>query len=503
MRRGDVTWQYGTKVNDKGRVRCNFCNKKMGDDDQKAEFDVQMERARIASIQELNYRQMEIQEMYGRRDSASSTRQPQEHVVPGRRGCGPSLLRSTCSRLKHSFSSRPFSNSRLDFYPQIGASIAEARPSVRGPTAKELAGPCLEAVVHDVDKHIALFKVCWPGTGVTIMTDGWKDKSHRGIVYHSSIDSSRKRHTERLIYAHLDKIVDEVRLENVVQVVTDNAVNYRKASLLLMERRLNLYWTPCAAHCINLMLKEIGKLKRVKYYILKSKLITRFIYTHTYLHALMREHCMREIVKESTTRFATAFLTIQSILINKVRLRSMIRSNEWQTDRAAMSQLGRQVETTLLDRRFWTRLWVLRLSDFDDKPAMGFLFDAMRCAMEAIFEKNIWNEDILEIVDLFLCLSVSTQWWTIHGIRTKQLQKIAVRILSQTCAASGYYTPINLDYIFMMDLVDEWVSLRTPLLDQDFLSGAVADMHDNVNLKQLTVLVSPVPVQTSPNLKTD
>ncbi|KAL4178967.1 hypothetical protein AMTRI_Chr13g117790 [Amborella trichopoda] len=30
MRRGDVTWQYGTKVNDKRRVRCNFCVKKMG-----------------------------------------------------------------------------------------------------------------------------------------------------------------------------------------------------------------------------------------------------------------------------------------------------------------------------------------------------------------------------------------------------------------------------------------------------------------------------------------
>ncbi|XP_020528331.1 uncharacterized protein LOC110007990 [Amborella trichopoda] len=30
-----------------------------------------------------------------------------------------------------------------------------------------------------------------------------------------------------------------------------------------------------------------------------------------------------------------------------------------------------------------------------------------------------------------------TQWWMIHGIRTKQLQNIAVRILSQTCAAAS------------------------------------------------------------------
>ncbi|KAL4204345.1 hypothetical protein AMTRI_Chr01g109300 [Amborella trichopoda] len=75
-----------------------------------------------------------------------------------------------------------------------------------------------------------------------------------------------------------------------------------------------------------------------------------------------------------------------------------------------MSQLGRQVETTFLDRRLWAGcnhvvyvteplVRVLRLSDSDDKPVMGFLFDAMRRAKEAIFENNIWNEEILEIVD--------------------------------------------------------------------------------------------------------
>ncbi|ERM96897.1 hypothetical protein AMTR_s00074p00067050 [Amborella trichopoda] len=42
--------------------------------------------------------------------------------------------------------------------------------------------------------------------------------------------------------------------------------------------------------------------------------------------------------------------------------------------------------------------------------------------------------------------------------------------------------PINLAYIFWRDFADERVSLRTPLLDQDFLSGAVTDMDDNVKV---------------------
>ncbi|ERN17315.1 hypothetical protein AMTR_s00037p00079420 [Amborella trichopoda] len=44
------------------------------------------------------------------------------------------------------------------------------------------------------------------------------------------------------------------------------------------------------------------------------------------------------------------------------------------------------------------------------------------------------------------------------------------------------YTSINHDYIFRRDVANEWVSLRTPLLNQYFFSRAVADIDDNVNI---------------------
>ncbi|KAL4192225.1 hypothetical protein AMTRI_Chr06g171260 [Amborella trichopoda] len=141
MRRGDVTWQYDTKVNDKGRVRCKFCSKEIGGGIYRLKVHLVWVKGNITGCkevppevkqqmlklitegkgkkvqrerdaEELNYRKMEIQEMYGRRDGASSSRQPQEHVVPSRGGCGPSLLRSTSSRLRRSFSSHPSSYCR-------------------------------------------------------------------------------------------------------------------------------------------------------------------------------------------------------------------------------------------------------------------------------------------------------------------------------------------------------------------------------------------------------
>lgn len=63
-----------------------------------------------------------------------------------------------------------------------------------------------------------------------------------------------------MLFKLLDEMVEEVGEKNVIQVVTDNASNYVKAGKLLEAKRPHLFWTPCAAHCIDLMLEDIGKI---------------------------------------------------------------------------------------------------------------------------------------------------------------------------------------------------------------------------------------------------
>jgi len=46
--------------------------------------------------------------------------------------------------------------------------------------------------------------------------------------------------------------------DNIIQIVTNNATNY-KARDLLMQKRKKLYWTPCATHCIDLILEDFEK----------------------------------------------------------------------------------------------------------------------------------------------------------------------------------------------------------------------------------------------------
>ena len=57
----------------------------------------------------------------------------------------------------------------------------------------------------------------------------------------------------------LDEVVDKIGEENVMQLVTDNAANYKLVGEMLMQKRKCLFWTPCAADCLDLMLEDFEK----------------------------------------------------------------------------------------------------------------------------------------------------------------------------------------------------------------------------------------------------
>jgi len=58
----------------------------------------------------------------------------------------------------------------------------------------------------------------------------------------------------------LDSVVEEIGEENVVQIVTDGASNLAAARKSLIEKRTKLFWSPCAAYCLDIILEDIGEL---------------------------------------------------------------------------------------------------------------------------------------------------------------------------------------------------------------------------------------------------
>ena len=80
------------------------------------------------------------------------------------------------------------------------------------------------------------------------------------MYFLGSVDASDKKKDATYLFSLLDKVVEEVGEENVVQVITDNASAYKAAGKMLEQKRLHLFWTLCVAHCINLMLKDFAKI---------------------------------------------------------------------------------------------------------------------------------------------------------------------------------------------------------------------------------------------------
>eukprot|EP00253_Pinus_taeda_P002444 PITA_02444 len=165
---------------------------------------------------------------------------------------------------------------------------------------------------------------------------------------------------------------------------------------MLMDRLLLLFWTPCVAICIDLMLEDIGKIPFVKDIVDSSKSITKFIYNHTSVLSLMREFTKnKELVRPAITRFATSFISLQSLLNSMWDVKRMFLSEEWRALTMSRKPEGEAIcRLVSYQEDFWVGVQevcaitepfvkVLRLVD-GEKPAMGYLYEAMDRAKEAI-----------------------------------------------------------------------------------------------------------------------
>ncbi|KAK2646422.1 hypothetical protein Ddye_021617 [Dipteronia dyeriana] len=191
---------------------------------------------------------------------------------------------NTCSDIADFFyeNGLTFNVASSPSFVKMLCSVGTYGRSLKPPTAHELSTSLLlkaegktQAVVDDVKKT-------WSKTKMSIMSDEWKDMRGRqlinflvnnpyGTVFLKSVDASDAIKDATLLFNLLDSVIEEVGEDIVVQVVTDNASNYKKTGEMLMEKRKRLWWTPCAAHCINLMLEKIGSLPQHQYALRNAK----------------------------------------------------------------------------------------------------------------------------------------------------------------------------------------------------------------------------------------
>ncbi|XP_019158581.1 PREDICTED: uncharacterized protein LOC109155351 [Ipomoea nil] len=301
----------------------------------------------------------------------------------------------------------PFHAFEKDSFKMMLEAVGQFGPGVESPSRYEMSETFLKKEVDKVRESLKKHEEEWKLNGCSIMTDAWTNRKRRsvmnlcvnsnlGTIFLSSKECSLDSHTSQYIYEFVEHGIEQVGVENVVQVVTDNASNNMGASKLLKEKRPTIFWTSCATHTINLMLQSIGNLPRYKKVLDQAKALTIFIYAHHTTLAMMRTFTKkRDIVRPGVTRFASSFLTLQSLAEKKIELKAMFSSNEWEACKFSKIAKGKVAHTTVTSLGFWQGVTtclkvfaplvrVLRLVDCDSKPSMGFVYGELMRAKEEI-----------------------------------------------------------------------------------------------------------------------
>ncbi|CAH1427637.1 unnamed protein product [Lactuca virosa] len=105
------------------------------------------------------------------------------------------------------------------------------------------------------------------------------------------------------------------------------------------------------------MLKGIGRLPRFKKVLDQAKKLTIFIYAHHKTLAMMRNYTKkREIIRPGVVRFASAFLTLQSLSEKKEQLKHMFSSTEWEECKFFGTPKGRASYGMVTSLQFWARV---------------------------------------------------------------------------------------------------------------------------------------------------
>uniref|UniRef100_A0A6N2LXX5 BED-type domain-containing protein n=1 Tax=Salix viminalis TaxID=40686 RepID=A0A6N2LXX5_SALVM len=337
----------------------------------------------------------------------------------------------------------PFNGAKSYYYQLMIDVVTSMGPGFKGPSYHDLRGSLLKDVVHDVHEYILEIKADWKFYGCSIMADGWSNRrnvpivnflaySPRGTIFLKSVDTSGLQKDKETLLEIFDEVVKEVGQENIVQFVSDNEASFKAAGKALQQR------------------KEFTN--------------------------------GNDLCRPGITRFATHFLSIQCLLKFKNELRQMFTCTKWVESSHGKSRVGKEITAIVLeDKDFWPRcahivnvsqplVRVLRLADSEEKPSIGYLYEAMDKAKEAIktrlknrisqygpyiraFLSNkgvtrgllrtitrlVPDCDIQDIISgqIEEYKKAAVAWWEQFGNDTEELQKFAIRVLSQCCSATG------------------------------------------------------------------
>ncbi|XP_039855240.1 uncharacterized protein LOC120713322 [Panicum virgatum] len=303
--------------------------------------------------------------------------------------------------------------------PYFKAAIVETQKQgvgIKIPSGREIDGKYLDENVKEIEKEIEKWKNEWDECGVTIMCDSWTGPMRNSVInflvysggtmyFLKSINASDKIQDHQYLLKEIRAVVMKVEPHNVIQLVTDNGSNYKKACKIICHEFPTIAWQPCLAHTINLMLKDIGKWPEHDACIRSAQRICSWLYNSNSLHSMMREAIGGELVKWNVTRFGTNYMFLESMYRKKDQFMTWLVSPEFRRSRHFKSETGRYIYECITSLQWWANMeyvindveplyMFLRFADTDKTPNLSEVtmeYQNMRQTFTSCLVGNIWG----------------------------------------------------------------------------------------------------------------
>lgn len=194
-------------------------------------------------------------------------------------------------------------------------------------------------------------------------------------------------------------------MKNVIQIITKSEERYINVANKLRDALPSVFWTPCAAHCIDLILEDFKKLDWINNILEQAKSISRFVYNYDFLLNMLRRYTNGiDLIDIEATRSSTDFATLKRIVDIKHNLQSMVTSEEWMECIYSKTPEGLSMLDQLSSQSFWSScilivqlidplLRLLRLSQSEKRPAMGYIYAGIYRAKESIKKQLVDKKD--------------------------------------------------------------------------------------------------------------
>lgn len=261
----------------------------------------------------------------------------------------------------------PFNILCIESFQLMLDEIGKFGPGLQGPSMDELRENLLQEHVSAITDKVRWLKDSLEFGGCSIILDTWLDENGRrlmmlgahsiiGLTFIRSIHLSSEAYNDAYKFRLLDSCIDEIGEKNVVQVVSNIEPNSLMATMLTAKRP-SIFWTQCAARCIDSMLEDIENITFIKNIIEDARLITAFIYGCAHLLDMMHKFTnQRDIVQTGITHSITSYLNLKSLYDKRFELKTMFVSRDWEDSKWSKEAVGEKFYNLVVNKMFWHRV---------------------------------------------------------------------------------------------------------------------------------------------------